>query len=31
MSTTGPSKNLGEVLDAQTAIKMIPDCSLGTN
>ena len=27
MSTTGPSKDLGELLEAQTFIKMLPDCS----
>ena len=27
MSTTGPSKDHGEVLNAQTVIKMWPDCS----
>ena len=27
MSTTGPSKDLGEVPEAQTVIKMLPDCS----
>ena len=27
MSTTGPSKDLGEVLEAQIVIKMLPDCS----
>ena len=26
MYTTGPSKDLGEVLEAQTFIKMLPDC-----
>ena len=27
MSTPGPSKDLGEALEAHTIINMLPDCS----